>query len=133
LAFGRKNTRKNPDEKQTTPVSDPEKLLKPKGYLRQTSASAGKIYQPRVTQVNVKILVEELSLKEKSKQVHYAEASTSKSEVKLETPEVIIPEIKFEIDQTIHISLIDTFTSENKESISIPTIISTQRFFLFPK
>jgi hypothetical protein len=70
MAFGRKNTRKNPDEKQTTLVSDPEKLLKPKGYLRQTSASTGKVYQPRVTQVNVKIPAEELSLKEKSKQVH---------------------------------------------------------------
>ena len=94
------------------PVSDLEKLLKPKGYLRQTFASVGKIYQPRVTQVNVKIPAEEISLKEKFKQAHSAETSTSKSEVKLETPEVIIPEIKFEINQTIPISLIDTFTNE---------------------
>jgi hypothetical protein len=127
LAFGRKNTRKNLDENQTTPVSNPKKMLKPKGYLRQTATSVGKVYQPRVTQVNIKIPAEELSLKEKFKQVHSAEASTSKSEVKLETPEVIIPEIKFEIDHTIPISLIDIFTSENKVSISIPTIIGTQR------
>ena len=50
------------------PVLDPEKLLKPKGYLRQKSTSTGNIYQPRVTQVIVKITAEELSLKEKYKQ-----------------------------------------------------------------
>ena len=76
---------------------DPEKLLKLKGYLRKTSVSTGNIYQPIVMQVNVNIPTEELSLKEKYKQVHYAEASTSKSEVKSETPEGIIPEVKFEI------------------------------------
>jgi hypothetical protein len=69
------------------PVLDPEKLLKSKGYLRQTFASAGKVYQPRVMQVNVKSLAEELSLKEKFKQVRYVETSTSKSEVKIGTPE----------------------------------------------
>jgi hypothetical protein len=84
-------------------------------------------------QVNVKIPAEELSLKEKYKQVHSAEASTSKSEVKLETPEGIIPEVKFEIIQTTPISLIDTFTSENKESISIPTIICTQPILSLPE
>jgi hypothetical protein len=79
-------------------------------YLRQTSTSTGKVYQPIITPVNVKIPAEELSLKEKSKQVHSAKASTTKFEVKLETPEAIIPEINFEIDQTILVSLIDTFT-----------------------
>jgi hypothetical protein len=117
---------KNLDEKQTTIVSDTEKLLKSKGYIRQTFASASNIYQPRVTQVNVKIHAEEISLKEKYKQVHSAKASTSKSEVKLETLEGIIPEIKFEIVHTTPISLIDTFTSENEESFSIPTIIYTK-------
>jgi hypothetical protein len=98
LAFRRKNTRKNPDDKQTMPVSDPEKLLKTKGYLRQMSASAGKVYQPKVTQVNVKISVEEISLvdsKEKHQiKSHSAEASTSNPEIKLENPEVEIPEVK---------------------------------------
>jgi hypothetical protein len=101
--------------------------LKPKGYLRQTIASADKVYQPRVTQVNVKVPTEELTPKESFKQVHSAEASTSKPEVKLETPEVIIPEIKFEIDLT------DTFTSENKGSLSIPTIINTLLVLSFPE
>jgi hypothetical protein len=54
------------------PVSNLEKLLKPKGYLRQTSSSTTKVYQPRVTQVNVKIPSKEISIKEKSKQVHSA-------------------------------------------------------------
>lgn len=107
-------------------------MLKPKGYLRQTSASAGKVHQPRITQVNVKITVEELTPKENFKQVHFAEASTSKPEIKLDTPEVIIPEIKFEIDQFIHVSLIDTFTSENKGSISIPTV-GTHIFFKYSR
>jgi hypothetical protein len=83
-------------------------LLKLKGYLRQTSASVGNIYQPSITQVNVNILSEELSLKEKYKQVHYVEPSTSKFEVKLETPKGIIPEVKFEIIWSTPISLIDT-------------------------
>jgi hypothetical protein len=128
-----KNTRKHLNENHTTLVLDPKKLLKPKGYLKQTFASVGKIYQPRVTQFNVKILAEELILKEKYKQVHYAEASTSKSEVKLETPEGIIPEVKFEIIQTTPILLTDTFTSKKKESISIPTIICTHLILSLPE
>jgi hypothetical protein len=108
-------------------VSDPEKLLKPKGYLRQTVASTGKVYQPRVTQVNVKVPTEEITPKESFKQIHSAEASTSKPEVKLETPEVIIPEIKVEIDLT------DTFTSENKGSLSIPSVIDTLPILSFPE
>ena len=48
-------------------------------------------------QVNVKIPAEQLSLKEKCKQVYFAKALTSRLEVKLETPEGIIPEVKFEI------------------------------------
>jgi hypothetical protein len=86
LAFGRKNTRKNPDDKKTTPVSDPERLLKPKGYLKSTTTSAGKIYQPKVAQVNTKIPVEEPTPEENFKQAPSAEASTSKPEVRFENP-----------------------------------------------
>jgi hypothetical protein len=98
---------------------DPEKLLKPKEYLRQTYASASKVRQPRIMQVNAKIPYEELNLKENFKRVHSAKTSTSKPGVKLETPEVIIPEIKFEIDQTIH--------------VSIPTIVSTHSILSLPE
>ena len=63
LTFGRKNTRKNPDDKKTTPVSDPEKLLKLKGYLKSTAVSTGKVYQPKITQVNAKVKIEELTPK----------------------------------------------------------------------
>ena len=77
---------------------NPEKLLKPKGYIRQNFAWVGNVHKPIISQVNVNIPAEELNLKENFKQVHSAEASTSKLEIKLETPEVIIPEIKFEID-----------------------------------
>jgi hypothetical protein len=44
------------------PILDEKKLLKSKGYLRQTFVSAGKVYQPKVSQVNVKISVKEISL-----------------------------------------------------------------------
>ena len=53
-------------------MSDPEKLLKPNGYLRQTVASTCKVYQPKVTQVNAKVQTEELTPKESFKQIHSA-------------------------------------------------------------
>jgi hypothetical protein len=69
-------------------VSDPEKLLKPKGYLKSIVASTGKVYQPKVTQVNAKVPIEELTPNESFKQIHSAEASTSEPVAKLETPKV---------------------------------------------
>jgi hypothetical protein len=74
--------------------------LKPKGYLKSTTASAGKVYQPKVTQVNAKVPIEELTPKVHLKQVPSTEASTSKPEAKLENLEVIVPKIKVEIDST---------------------------------
>jgi hypothetical protein len=41
--------------------------------------------------------------------------------------------VKFEIIQTAPISLIDTFINENKESISIPTIICTHPILSLPE
>jgi hypothetical protein len=32
-------------------VSDPEKMFKTKGYIKQMSALEGKVYQPNITQV----------------------------------------------------------------------------------
>jgi hypothetical protein len=92
------------DEKQITPVLDPKKLLKRKGYLRQTSATASKVHQTIIMQFNDTILAEEINLNFFFKQVCSAQASTSKLEFKLETPEVIVHEVKFEIDQTIPVS-----------------------------
>jgi hypothetical protein len=71
--------------------------LKTKGCLKKIFASASKIYQPKVTQVNVNILAEKvrlLSSKEKHQKPHFAEASTSNSEVKLENSEEVIPKVK---------------------------------------
>jgi hypothetical protein len=107
-------------------VSDPEKLLKPKG-ISNDCCIKGKVYQPRVTQVNAKVQTEELTPKESFKQIHSAEASTSEPEAKLENPEVIVPEIKIEID------LPDTFTSKNKGSLSIPVVINDLSILSFPK
>jgi hypothetical protein len=95
-------------------VSDPEKLLKPKGYLKSTVASAGKVYQPKVTQVNAKVPIEELTLKKVLNKFILQRHQLVNLRLNSKTPEVIVPEIKVEIDPT------DTFTSENKRSLSIP-------------
>jgi len=42
-------------------VSDPERLLKPKGYVKSTTASTSKKYQPKATQINTKVQVEKLT------------------------------------------------------------------------
>ena len=101
--------------------------MKPKGYLKYTDASTGKVYQPKVTQVNAKVHTEELIPKESNRQIHSVEASTSRHEAKLEKPKVIVPEIKVEIDLT------DTPTSENKKSLSIPLSLTPCRFYPYLK
>jgi hypothetical protein len=50
LASGRRNTRQNPEGKQTTPVSDPEKILKTRGSLKPTTA----VYQLKYPQPKIK-------------------------------------------------------------------------------
>jgi hypothetical protein len=92
--------------------------LKPKGYLKSTTASAGKIYQPKVAQVNTKILVEELTPEENFKQAPSVEISTSKPEVRFENPKEIVPKIKTEIDST------DTPKGQNEISLSIPIVVN---------
>jgi len=71
MASRQKNTRKNRDEKKNSPVSEPKKLLKTKGYLKKTSKSVGKIYQPKVTQVSVKTPKEEVISKEKESKASF--------------------------------------------------------------
>jgi hypothetical protein len=58
LAISRKNTRKNPDDKQTSPVSDPEKILKSRRSLRQVISPIHTICQPDFTQLNVQETLE---------------------------------------------------------------------------
>jgi hypothetical protein len=112
---------------QTTHVSDPERLLKPKGYLKSTTASVGKIYQPKVAQVNTKVLVEELTPEENFKQAPSAETSTSKPEVRFEIPKEILPNIKTEIDSN------DTPKGHNERSLSIPIVINIMSTSSFPE
>jgi hypothetical protein len=52
LAISHKNTRKNLDSKQTSPVSDPEKILKSRKSLKQVFLSTYTIDQPNFTQSN---------------------------------------------------------------------------------
>jgi hypothetical protein len=74
--------------------------LKPKGYLKSTTASSGKIYQPNVSQVSTEVVVEELTSKENFKQTPSAEASTSKPEVRFENLEEVVPKINTEVEST---------------------------------
>jgi hypothetical protein len=86
------------------PVFDPEKLLKPKGYFRSTASYLGNKYQPKLTQVNTKVLVEILTPKEFFEQTPSVEASTRETAIKIE------------IDPS------DTQNSLNKRPSSIPAI-----------
>jgi hypothetical protein len=49
LALNQKNTRKNPDNKQISPFSNPKKILKSRRYFRQTVSSTNKKYLPNFT------------------------------------------------------------------------------------
>jgi hypothetical protein len=89
------------------PYLIPEKLLKPKGYLKSTTSSSGKKYQPKITQVNTQVPVEILTPEENFKQTISVEASTSDTAIKIE------------IDPS------DTQNSLNKRSSSIPTIVTS--------
>jgi hypothetical protein len=52
LASSRKNTRKNPDTKQTSPVSNPEKILKSRKSFKQTLLSTFNTDQSNFTKSN---------------------------------------------------------------------------------
>jgi len=123
LTFDRKNNRKNLDEQQTTPVSDPERFLKPKGYPKSTTATVVKKYQPKVAPVNTNFLVEELTPEENSKRTPFVEDSTCKPDVSYKNPVVIESEIKSEVDPS------ETPNSPNKRIASIPVVVN---FFSTP-
>jgi hypothetical protein len=57
LASSRRNTRKNSESKQTTPVSDHEKILKARGSLKPTTT----VYQLKYPQPNTKTYFEPLT------------------------------------------------------------------------
>jgi hypothetical protein len=62
LALNQKNTRKNPDDEQISPFSDPEKILKSRRHFRQTVSSTNKNYQPKYTQTDSEDQHSELSI-----------------------------------------------------------------------
>jgi hypothetical protein len=101
--------------------------LKPKGYLKSTTASAGKKYQPKVAQVNTKVLVEKLTREENFKQTPSAEVSTSKPKVISKDPEVIIPKVKIEIDSN------DIPSNHNKKTSSLPVVATTMSTSSLPE
>jgi hypothetical protein len=113
LASGRRNTRQNPDDKQTTPVSDPEKILKPRGFLKQATA----VYQPKSTQSKAKIPLEPLTPQEVSTQILFGETSANTVEAETINPKLVFPEIKTEAYSTT------SCVSEGKKPIVKPTSI----------
>jgi hypothetical protein len=99
------------------PVSDPENLLKPRGYLKQTTASTSKVSQPKTVQTNAKVPLEQSILEEGYTKIHFRDTSIEKLEAENINPELVLPEIKAEIDS------ISLFTSKVKRSLSIPSFI----------
>jgi hypothetical protein len=96
LTFSRKNTRKNPDEQQTTPVTDTEKLLRPRGNLKKFIASKSKVYQSKDVQTNAKVPFEQSTSQECYTQSHFGDTSTNKLETKVINHEPLLLEIKVE-------------------------------------
>jgi hypothetical protein len=87
LASGRRNTIQNPDGKHTTPVPDPEKILKSRGSLKPTTM----VYQLRHTQPKGKIPLEVVTLQEYLIKTLSEETKTVKAEtlnLNLDFPEI---------------------------------------------
>jgi hypothetical protein len=117
LASVRKNTRQNPDAKQTVPVSDPEKILKPRGLFKQNTV----VYQPKSTQSKVKIPLEPSS----SREISLEKTSDSTVEAETLNPELILPKIKAETSPTTsYVSRGETSTV-NLIPINIPLTLDT--------
>jgi hypothetical protein len=88
--------------------------LKPRGYLKNTIASASKVYQPKS---NTKVLFEQLTPQKDFTQVFFGETFTVRIEAETLKLELVSPEIKSETVPTI------SFTNKGKKSISIPASI----------
>jgi hypothetical protein len=117
LASGRRNTRQNPDGKQTTPVSDPEKILKTRGSLKPTTA----VYQPKHTQPKAKIPLEMLTSQEAPTQTLFGETSAKTVEAETLNPNLAFPEIKSETHTTTSCVNEGENPSINLASIDIPS------------
>jgi hypothetical protein len=118
LTFGRKNTKKNHDEQQTTPVTNPEIFLRPRGYPKQVVASSSKVYQPKVVQTNDKVPLEQSTSQEGYTQSHFGDTSTNKPKTEVINPEPLLPEIKSETVSTC------PSTNKGKGPLLISTFIS---------
>jgi hypothetical protein len=115
LASVQRNTRQNPDVKQTVPDSDPKKILKPRGLFKQTTI----VYQPKSTHSKYKTPLEPSSLREISL------GKTSDSTVEAETlnPELILPDIKTETSSTTSYASRGESSAVNLIPINIPSTL----------
>ena len=118
LAFIQRNTRQNPHDKKTTPIFILENFLKPRGYLKQTTTSTSKVYQPKPTQSNAKVPLEHSTLQEGYTQSHFGDTSTNKPEIEVINPEQLLREIKVETIST------PPSTNKGKGPLLIPAFIS---------
>jgi hypothetical protein len=96
---------------------DPELFLKTGGYLKKTTMSTSKVYQPKPTQYNAKIPPEPFTSQEGSNQFYFRETSTNRIEPEIINVELFLPKIKAKIDSTA------SFINKGKKPISIPTLI----------
>jgi hypothetical protein len=68
-------------------------------------------------QTNAKVPLEQSISQEGYTQSHFGDTSTDKLEAEIINPELVLPEVKAEIDST------SPFTSKGKGSLSIPTLL----------
>jgi hypothetical protein len=115
--FGIKNTRKNPEEQQTTPVTDPEKLLRPRGKTKQDDTCTSEVYQPKAVQTNAKFPLEHSTSQQGYTQSHFGDISTNKPETEFINPEPLLPKIKAETVSTPP-------SNKGKGPLLIPSFIS---------
>jgi hypothetical protein len=116
LASSQRNTRQNPDDKQTTHVLDPEKILETRGFLKQTIA----VYQPKYTQSKAKIPLQMINLQEVSTQTLFEETSAKTVEAETIKPNLVFPEVKFETHLTTSYVSEGEHPSVKLTSIDIP-------------
>jgi hypothetical protein len=104
--------RRNPDDKQTLPVPDPEKNLKSRRYLKKTVSSTNRFYQPKTVESNTSDLFEGSNTPS-----YHGGLPTNK--ITTFEPGLVLPDFKTEIFPIV------SFTNKGKRSASLPAPIDT--------
>jgi hypothetical protein len=116
LASFHKNTRQNPDAKQIVPVSDPEKILRPRGLFKQNVVA----YQPKSNQSKDKTPFENSS----SRELPLRKISDSVMEAETLKSEQLLPEIKTKTSLTASYATMGNTPALKLIPIDIPSTLN---------